>query len=153
MNTSRGPLPAAFPIALFAAAGTAQAQHEKAAKTPNYAVLYTFTGASDGAIPMAGLVPGAAGSVYGSASFGGSGAACEFGAQGCGVVFRVDRDGKETTVYSFKGRTKDGETPYSGLVPNSDGEFYGTTRYGSTNDLGTVFKVDKSGRGRGMYSC
>src|ERR1019366_871917 len=36
-------------------------------------------------------------------------------------------------------------TPLSGLVSASDGNFYGTSRYGGSNDLGTVFKIATSG--------
>ncbi|MGO8928883.1 MAG: choice-of-anchor tandem repeat GloVer-containing protein [Limisphaerales bacterium] len=53
-----------------------------------------------------------------------------------GVVF--------TNLYSFTG-TNDGANPYAGLVQGSDGNLYGTTSSGGTNNLGTVFKVGSKG--------
>lgn len=45
-----------------------------------------------------------------------------------------------TNLYSFTG-AKDGANPYAGLVQGSDGNLYGTTSSGGTNNLGTVFKI------------
>jgi uncharacterized repeat protein (TIGR03803 family) len=59
-------------------------------------VLYSFTGGADSeyANPYAGLVRDKAGNLYGTA--GG-------GAFNAGVVFKVDRSGRETVLYSFTG--------------------------------------------------
>ena len=49
-----------------------------------------------------------------------------------------------TTLAAFTGTTgtTPGDTPeYGNLIQASDGDFYGTTRYGGTNNLGTVFKI------------
>ena len=43
------------------------------------------------------------------------------------------------TLYSF--RITDGRYPQCVLVEASDGTFYGTTHYGGSNDVGTVFKL------------
>jgi uncharacterized repeat protein (TIGR03803 family) len=48
-----------------------------------------------------------------------------------------------TSLYSFSG-TNDGANPRGGLVQGRDGSFYGTTRYGGTNNLGTVFNISTS---------
>jgi uncharacterized repeat protein (TIGR03803 family) len=53
-----------------------------------------------------------------------------------GVVF--------TNLYSFSGTT-DGANPYAGLVRGNDGNLYGTTSSGGTNNLGTVFKISSNG--------
>jgi uncharacterized repeat protein (TIGR03803 family) len=64
------------------------------------------------------------------------------GAQGAAVL---------TTLYSFgsvldtKGFPLDGENFHAGLVQGSDGNFYGTTRYGGAGGLGTVFRVTPAG--------
>jgi hypothetical protein len=52
-----------------------------------FGVLYTFSGAPDGAQPAASLVLDHAGNVYGTTSEGGTGTSCGF--QGCGTVFEV----------------------------------------------------------------
>jgi len=45
-----------------------------------------------------------------------------------------------TSLYSFGG-TNDGNSPSAALVQGRDGSFYGTTQYGGTNNLGTVFRL------------
>jgi len=51
--------------------------------------------------------------------------------------------GKETVLYSFKNNGADGNVPASDLL-NVNGTFYGTTAYGGTSDIGTVFSIDPS---------
>ena len=48
------------------------------------------------------------------------------------------------TLYNFTGGA-DGALPRAGLVQASDGNFYGTTRYGGTNNYGTVFRITSAG--------
>jgi uncharacterized repeat protein (TIGR03803 family) len=100
-------------------------------------VLYSFTGGSDGAVPLAGLLMDKGGNLYGT-TFG-----CgEFNE---GTVFEVDPLGNETVLYSFTGGS-DGLGPYAGsLIADSAGNLYGTTS-GGGNGYGVVFKLHKSGR-------
>jgi uncharacterized repeat protein (TIGR03803 family) len=50
-----------------------------------------------------------------------------------------------TTLYSFIGGA-DGRYPGgASLVRDTAGNLYGTTPFGGTSDLGTIFKVDPSG--------
>jgi uncharacterized repeat protein (TIGR03803 family) len=62
-----------------------------------------------------------------------------------------------SVLYSFKGGSGDGETPYAGLV-NVNGTLYGTTGYGggsgcySGQGCGTVFSVTRSGTEHVLYS-
>jgi uncharacterized repeat protein (TIGR03803 family) len=101
-------------------------------------VLYSFAGTPDGADPYGGLVRDAAGNLYGTTIFGGT-------AGGFGTVFKLDPSGKLTLLHSFAG-TPDGEDPYGGLVLDTAGNLYGTTRYGGkAGGFGTVFKVTRSG--------
>jgi uncharacterized repeat protein (TIGR03803 family) len=99
--------------------------------------LYSFTGDSDDAHPYAALVQGREGNYYG--------ATCVLGylngaSIGDGTVFKISTNGALTSLYSFTG-TQDGAWPYAGLVQGTDGNFYGTTCYGGTNDNGTVFRL------------
>jgi uncharacterized repeat protein (TIGR03803 family) len=105
-------------------------------------VLYAFTGNTDGWIPNPGLVMDKAGNLYGTTQQGGAGSC--FG--GCGAVFKVNKDGKETVLYSFGGG-KDGMIPMAGVVMDAVGNLYGTTLAGGDQrSYGTVFKISKSGK-------
>src|SRR5271157_94942 len=124
--------------------------------TGNETVLYSFTGTGgDGASPRAGLLPDAQGNLYGTTSLGGD-LACNAPA-GCGTVFKLDRTGKETVLYSFTGGA-DGGRPVAGLVQDAQGNLYGTTASGgdlaclAPYGCGTVFKVDMTGNETVLYS-
>ena len=49
-----------------------------------------------------------------------------------GVVYKLDRGGHETVLYTFGGGA-DGGNPYAGVIPDSAGNLYGTTYGGGTN--------------------
>jgi uncharacterized repeat protein (TIGR03803 family) len=113
-------------------------------------VLHSFTGPPDGERPVAGLVRDAAGNLYGTTTAGGT--SCSESYNGCGVVFKVDKAGRETVLYRFTGTGGDGASPYAGLVLDSAGNLYGTTAYGgdlscyAPDGCGTVFKLDPTGK-------
>jgi len=104
------------------------------------AVLYNFTG-PDGANPTSNLVMDASGALYGTTEFGGNTGSCVgTGFAGCGVVFKLSSDGKETVLHRFTG-AHDGAAPLAGLVMDSTGALYGTTAYGGTFGEGVAFKL------------
>jgi len=121
----------------------------------SYTNLYSFAGSpNDGANPDAGLVPGSDGNFYGTTSYGGTNGV-EYG--GDGTVFRISPSGTYTSLYSFGSSPTDGEIPDAGLVLGSDGNFYGTTSAGGTNDVeyggdGTVFRISPGGSHTNLYS-
>jgi uncharacterized repeat protein (TIGR03803 family) len=98
-------------------------------------ILYSFTGETDGASPEGCLVRDSKGNLYSTTR--------EGGAHGKGVVFELTKSGKETVLYSFQGG-KDAQNPWSGLVRDSSGNFYGTAGGGSHHQ-GTVFELTVSG--------
>jgi uncharacterized repeat protein (TIGR03803 family) len=103
-------------------------------------IVYSFDGAgSTPSWPDPGLRLDKAGNLYGTRENGG---AC---ASGCGTAFRVASDGTATILHEFCVRTNcvDGSAPYSGLVADDAGNFYGTTSQGGTNGTGTVFRLRK----------
>src|SRR5690242_259566 len=59
-----------------------------------------------------------------------------------------------TTLVEFTGTsgTRPGRSPMSGLYLASDGAFYGTTRYGGSMDVGTVFKMTAAGAFTSLFS-
>jgi uncharacterized repeat protein (TIGR03803 family) len=108
----------------------------------NEAVIYGFTGGTDGANPYSSLIFDSVGNLYGTASAGGT--------NGNGVVFELSPAGStwtETVLHSFAG-TPDGATPMAGLTMDAAGNLYGATPYGGTGDgTGTVFELSPSGGG------
>jgi uncharacterized repeat protein (TIGR03803 family) len=88
-----------------------------------------------GAIPTAGLIRAAGGDLYGTTT------SC--GANDGGTVFRITPTGTLTTLYSFCSQSgcADGGNPRAGLVQDTNGTFYGTTKSGGANGDGTVFSL------------
>jgi len=115
-----------------------------------YTNLRSFDGyPNDGAAPLAPLVLGTDGNLYGTASQG--------GVYGHGTVFRFSLNGNYTNLYSFGSTSTDGASPQAGLVQGGDGNFYGTTYAGGTNQVpsggrGTVFRISPGGTYTSLYS-
>ncbi len=96
---------------------------------------------TDGAIPYAGLIQGTDGNLYGTTFAGGANTtSCN---AGCGTVFQITTAGKFTTLYNFcsQANCADGSAPQGGLVQATNGTFYGTTYYGGTDGLGTIYSL------------
>jgi uncharacterized repeat protein (TIGR03803 family) len=130
-------------IAFVLAFSIVRSAHGQTAKTPKLTTLYSFTGGSDGAEPYAGLIRDAEGNLYGATFAGGS--------ANLGAVFKVDKTGKETVLYSFTGKP-DGEHPTSSLLRDDAGNLYGANYEGGANGFGAIFKVDKNGKETLLYS-
>lgn len=112
-------------------------------KTGKEMVLYSFTGTTDGAIPIAGLFEDADGNFYGTTEYGGT--------YGYGVVFEVSGTNQETVLYSFTGGA-DGASPYAGVIQDSGGNIYGTTYQGGAFGYGAVFEINTAGQETVLYS-
>ncbi len=70
-------------------------------------------------------------------------------------MFRIDPAGHETVVYSFKGNAAnqgDGQGPEGVLTADGQGDLYGTTPFGGPNFVGTIFKIDVTGRESVLYA-
>ena len=124
--------------------------------SPNgsYTNLYSFGGPHDGGGPEGVLVHGSDGNFYGTTQKGGTN---DIPSGGRGTVFRISPDGSYTNLYSFGSSPSDGTEPQGGVVQGSDGNFYGTTEDGGTNDipdggLGTVFRITPNGSYTSLYS-
>jgi uncharacterized repeat protein (TIGR03803 family) len=114
-----------------------------------FTILYSFGGSpSDGAGPVFGhLTMDKSGSLYGVTVYGGRGSCYINYNYGCGAVFKVDKNGKETVLHSFNGGTSDGCWPYGSVVQDKAGNLYGTTyQCGSGGGYGTAWKVSKNGK-------
>ena len=107
--------------------------------------LYTFTVASPGDGPVAGLVQGNDGNFYGTTGAEG----------GDGTIFKITPKGVLTPLHTFA--EVDGMLPFGGLTLGTDGNFYGTTSMGGTstacnNACGTVFKMTPAGQLTTLHS-
>jgi len=133
-----------FLIAAMAAGASAQ----------GFTVLYTFSGGADGGYPQYGrLVADDSGNLYGTVPFGGD-VQCPivtYPGPGCGVVFKLDRAGKETVLYTFTGGA-DGGQPWGGLIRGPSGNIYGTTVFGGDLGSGVIFKLDLSAHQTVLHS-
>lgn len=115
-------------------------------------VLYNFKGSFgsgpiDGQGPMGGLTADSAGNLYGTTPFG--------GASESGTIFKLAKDGTESTLYSFTG-ANDGGRPYSGVIRDASGNLYGVAYFGGnsacTGGCGTIFELGATGSLTVLYS-
>jgi uncharacterized repeat protein (TIGR03803 family) len=108
--------------------------------------IYSFKDAPDGAIPAPGLSMDAAGNLYGATLLGGN------EEPGNGTVFQLQPPATqggawtESVIYAFK-NGKDGNFPVSGPILYGAGNVYGTTEYGGTSGVGTVYKLNSNSGG------
>jgi uncharacterized repeat protein (TIGR03803 family) len=101
--------------------------------------IHSFAGAG-GVVPEGGLIEASDGVLYGTTTGGGS--------NGGGVVFKLNSDGSGfTTIHNFLAVPADGRAPHSTLVEGADGGLYGVAPTGGSNNLGTVFRLNKDGSG------
>lgn len=121
----------------------------KIAPDGTFATIYAFTGGDDGSFIMSGLVGDGKGNLYGTAQIG--------GAHGYGTVFRLSQDGALKVLYAFKGGY-DGAYSQAGLIRDSAGNLYGTTRGGGGSSAcgdygcGTIFKLAPDGTETVLYA-
>ena len=106
------------------------------------AVLYSFTGGTDGNTPESSLIFDKAGNLYGTTFYGGT--------NNAGVVYELNTHGKESVLYSFTGGL-DGANPEARLAIDTAGNLYGTTTGGGGYGSGTVFEIS-GGKETVLYS-
>jgi len=122
------------------------------AQTQTYEVIHNFTGGADGEMPLAGLSIDAAGNLYGTTHSGATSPNCF----ACGVVFRVSPKGSGwifSTLHTFQGGGDDGASPSAKVIFGPDGNLYGSTNYGGSFSLGTVFRLQRPARACVSTNC
>ena len=115
-------------------------------KSGKVSVFHNFchqTNCADGQQPLGSLVVGKDGNLYGTTF----GIPSQSWPTKYGTVFSIAPSGKLKTLYRFCQQTNcaDGAAPTAGLVQGTDGNFYGTTTTGGTDNDGTLFQVTPQG--------
>jgi uncharacterized repeat protein (TIGR03803 family) len=114
-------------------------------------VLHGFTGyvsatKFDGSVPYGILVQDNGGNLYGTTYYGGS--------NNAGTVFKITPSGTYTLLHSFVdvAPNYDGQLPTAGLTLGTDGNLYGTTERGGTQNGGAIYRITPSGTETLLYS-
>lgn len=110
----------------------------------SYQLLYLFGSTVPDGFAPGQLVQASDGNFYGVAFEGGT-------FTNRGAIFRITPGGSESLFYSFGSQPGDGSNPGS-LMIGSDGNFYGTTTKGGTNNIGSVFRISPGGSETVPYS-
>jgi uncharacterized repeat protein (TIGR03803 family) len=120
-----------------------------------YTTLYSFTGGSDSAQPVGGVVMGKKGDLYGATY--GQGFPSQAIPGAYGSIFKLSPpatgggEWKLTTLYAFTGGT-DGANPASGLTAGPNGGLFGTTVVSAPVSGGTVFELAPPGQTGGGWA-
>jgi uncharacterized repeat protein (TIGR03803 family) len=96
-------------------------------------ILHTFTGGTDGADPSSPPIEATNGTFYGVTT----------NPRADSTAYSVTSGGTFTTLHTFTG--SDGQCLEGQLVQGSDGNFYGLTECGGTDNLGVIFKMTATG--------
>ena len=118
----------------------------KVSTSGKFTVLHNFAGGTaDGANPLyASLLMDTTGTLYGVAQYGGT--------SNQGVVYKLSKSGVLKVLYSFAGGTKDGCGPEGTPALDTLGNLYGTTTGCGSSNLGTVWKLSKSGKEKVLHN-
>jgi len=115
-------------------------------KWADKALHYFSGGDRDGDSPSDAIILDAHGNIFGTTYEGGPHIA--------GTVFEMQyKDGKwkEAPIYFFQGlpfgENFDGTNPTSGVVFDQQGNLYGTTDYGGSKGVGTIYELSPTGTG------
>jgi uncharacterized repeat protein (TIGR03803 family) len=95
-----------------------------------FSILSALNGSDQGSAPQGTLAIDANGNLYGAANLGGAGSS--------GTIFELDHGSNDIfSLTSFNG--SDAAFPKSGVVLDGNGNLYGTTTKGGSNDAGVAY--------------
>ena len=115
-----------------------------------YTLLYSFSNPEEGFSPSGCLALGRTGKIYGTTQ-----GANESGSTG--VVYELIPPVKpgspwtESVLYTFSGGA-DGGQPVNGVIADSTGKLYGTTRVGGKYGYGTIFRLSPPAQPGGVWT-
>src|SRR5215207_10189483 len=129
----------ALAISVCVTAATVATPRRGSAQDPGIKILNEFAQLPGN--PVAGLVKGPDGTLYGTAVMNPP------GQRGGVFSLRLGDDGgyEFRLLHEFSATLNTGSHPYGGLALASDGHLYGTTTEGGANQSGTVFRVTAEG--------
>ena len=113
----------------------------KVKSTGALTVLHRFAAQSaptDGCLPAGSPVQGGDGNFYGTT--------LRCGTFNDGVAYKITPAGVYTVLHNFAYTSTDPGVPYGALIQGSDGNFWGTSSGGGTNNIGSVFKMTSAGK-------
>src|SRR5579863_1167671 len=103
------------------------------ARAQTFKTVLPFDG-SNGADPYIVPVQGRNGDAYGTTYYGGESGCDDAYGFGCGVVYKITPKGVITVLYNFNWYNLPNGIFPGALVLASDGNLYGTTNWGGTNN-------------------
>ena len=105
-----------------------------------FLTLHSFGNGTDGGRPLAAVLLGRDGNLYGTTNAGGT--------NGTGTLFQYTASGVYTTLYNFSAadsatnyENSDGASLGCALIEGSEGTFYGVAPSGGPNGNGTIFEL------------
>lgn len=101
-----------------------------------FSLMRALVSSTDGYMPLCSLIQKPDGFLYGTTNIG--------GLYNGGTIFRMSTTGTFTVLKHFN-PTTDGKWPKGNILVGTDGNFYGLTSAGGTNNLGTIFRLTTSG--------
>lgn len=111
-----------------------------------FTTLYAFRGQKDGGTPEAPPMLDRAGNLFGTTSLAGD-LNCVSSNRGCGTVYELSPTGSFRLLHIFEG--EDGAESIAPLIPDREGNGYGTTLEGGLQNCihgcGVVFKIANPG--------
>jgi uncharacterized repeat protein (TIGR03803 family) len=107
-----------------------------------FAVIRSFTAATDGAYSDTPLIQGSDGRLYGATSYLGP-----TGYLGVGTIFGINLDGSGFAVLETGNSNTGGSSPLGALTQASDGMLYGTLYGSGPVDPSVVFRMNTDGTG------
>jgi uncharacterized repeat protein (TIGR03803 family) len=99
----------------------------------NFTVLRNLHPTAEGTFPIAGLIEGSDGKLYGTTLHGGT--------YDWGTVFEINPDGTGYRVLKRFDYSTTGGFLAGGLIQGSDGALYGAAAYGGDDEFGTIFRL------------
>jgi uncharacterized repeat protein (TIGR03803 family) len=133
------PAASCFPSAILLALALCLGMPSRECAASEFEVIKYFT-TEDGAHPFSELVQGSDDALYGTTVTGNNETDHD-------TIFKINPDGSGFTVLKNFDSSTTGANCWGGLLLGSDGALYGTTYYGGTGSVGTVFKMNEDGTG------